>query len=90
MQIKRNQNSLKRYCFIESDNSIHPEGIPGDYSSKLFSLSFFLLILSRLTLFYCGRLQCMIQNIMWAVLKIVVQIRVTTSINVVFCKPDTL
>lgn len=36
MQIKRNQNSLKRYCFIESDNSIHPEGIPGDYSSKLF------------------------------------------------------
>lgn len=42
MQIKRKQNSLKRYCFIESDHSIHPEGIPGDYSSKLFSLSFFL------------------------------------------------
>lgn len=40
MQIKRKQNSLKRYCFIESDHSIHPEGIPGDYSSKLFSLSF--------------------------------------------------
>lgn len=64
MQIKRDQNSLKRYCFIESDHSIHPEGIPGDYLSKLFSLSFFLLILSRLTLFYRGRLQCMIQNIM--------------------------
>lgn len=38
MQIRRNQNSLKRYCFIEGDNSIHPKGIPGDYSSKLFSL----------------------------------------------------
>lgn len=42
MQIRRNQNSLKRYCFIEGDNSIHPKGIPGDYSSKLFSLSLFL------------------------------------------------
>lgn len=42
MQIGRDQNSLKRYCFIESDNSIHPEGIPWDYSSKKISLSFFL------------------------------------------------